>query len=78
MAKTAEEIIHEQIGIKPGAKPVTPMDHGECLRCMREFAAQEVEEYRKRLRYDIQLHLNADPNKTWLLSRALTIIDTVK
>lgn len=39
--KTAEEIIHEQIGISPQiAKPLTPMDYGECVRCLNAMEQQ--------------------------------------
>ena len=74
MSKTAEEIIHEQIGIKPGAKPITPMDHGECLRCMREFAAQEVEEYKKQLKKDCDVLFG----ESMAAEVIKTLIDTVK
>lgn len=36
--KTPEEIIQDHTGIKPGAKPLTPMDYGECVNVI--IAAQ--------------------------------------
>jgi predicted nuclease with TOPRIM domain len=38
MEKTAREVIKDTIGISVGAGDITPMDYGECVKCMELYA----------------------------------------
>jgi len=38
MEKTAREVIKDTIGISVDAGDMTPMDYGECVRCMELYA----------------------------------------
>jgi hypothetical protein len=53
MSKTAEEIIYEQVGIKPGASLYTPMDYGEAERCMKAYADQQIAEFKEYINHRI-------------------------
>lgn len=51
--RLAETVIQKEIGIKPGTSLLTPMDYGECVRCImtavsaeHERAQQELQAYR--------------------------------
>jgi hypothetical protein len=44
MKKTQDEIIKEQIGITLNAKTLTPMDKGECKRCMTAWEKEVIGE----------------------------------
>lgn len=49
MAKTAEEILHSNINMSNMVENCEYTEK-ECIKSMLEFAAQEVEEYKERLR----------------------------
>ena len=45
---TAEQIIENEIGLKPGRSLLTPMDYGECLRCIEKgITAEQERSYNK-------------------------------
>lgn len=75
MSKTAEEILrkHEPILFD---KDLGVQDMVTVISAMHEFAAQEVEAYKKHLREEVEF-LNKTRH-SWLLNRVLELIDTVK
>jgi len=44
MIPTAEELIKDQIGVSISSSRLTPMDKGECIICMIEFANMHVKQ----------------------------------
>ena len=75
MAKTAEEIIREVTGVEVRTPDSNILcERSEMEQCMREFAAQEVEAYKIRLKAEVELRLgNSDE-----IDPIHNIIDAVK
>lgn len=86
----AETVIQEEIGIKPGTSLLTPMDYGECVRCImtalsteHERAQQELQAYRDKLK-ELEEYFNlAEQAKQVLRSKGygwtgLDILETCK
>jgi hypothetical protein len=49
MEKTAREVIKDTIGISVDAGDITPMDYGECVRCMELYATLHSSQLKEEL-----------------------------
>lgn len=83
MSKTAEEILRSNIDMSNRAESCEYIEN-ECIKAMREFAAQEVEAYKGRMKAEIGERITNDNHDSCAqafdsgLHTALTVIDTVK
>jgi hypothetical protein len=50
MEKTAREVIKDTIGISVDAGDITPMDYGECVRCMELYATLHSSQLKEELK----------------------------
>jgi hypothetical protein len=50
MEKTAREVIKDTIGISVDAGDITPMDYGECVKCMELYATLHSSQLKEELK----------------------------
>jgi hypothetical protein len=66
MEKTAREVIKDTIGISVDAGDITPMDYGECVKCMELYAtlhSSQLKEELSALREELENEKSK--NKQW-------------
>ena len=69
--KTAEDVIRDVLGIKPGAVSTTPTDYNETKMCMKAYSDQQLAEYKARLKELIKT------GEDWTIEELVNIIDSI-
>lgn len=72
--KTIEDVIHEQVGIKPGANGLTPMDYLECKTVAERYSSLQLMWYKREMILQISM---MEIEGKLLLSQKLELVKMV-